>query len=118
MLIGGTPPDEGCITGKGNSPPLRKLAGLPLVVSRFGSARISANCRVTNILMVAPRLRSDRKRKMFSASESVNVVVVTPFEVLGTRDGGLYCCVPTLPIVFVAPVLNRFKPKSELGSAS
>jgi len=51
---------------------------------------------------------------MFSASESVNVVVVTPFEVLGTKDGGLNCCVPTLPIVFVAPVLNRFKPMSEL----
>jgi len=41
--------------GKGNSPPARKLAGLPSIASTFGSARICRRALLCSRLMMAPR---------------------------------------------------------------
>ena len=78
-----------CSTGTGNSPPTRKLASLPLVVTRFGSARICNTPCACSALMNAPRFRSGRKAKMFSASVSVNGVwPPPPIELI---EGGRNC---------------------------
>src|ERR1700684_1075463 len=58
--------------------------------------------------MVAPRFRSERKKKRLSASASV----ATTGEPLWMDEiaGGENCCVPIDPIVLVAPVLSIFNP--------
>src|ERR1017187_6382226 len=76
-------------TGKGNSPPARKLAFCPLIAMRFGSARISRTDVCCRAWIAAPRLRSGRKRKIFKRlvklngmAEPVLPVVVEPAAVL------------------------------------
>ena len=77
--------------GNGNSPPARKLACLPSIASTLGSASISSRFLLWSRRIVAPRFRSGRNRKMFSASDSVNVV--TPL--LCCRVGAENCPVVT-----------------------
>ena len=68
-----------CRTGTGNSPPTRKLASLPLVVTRFGSARI---CRMFSALQrLDERAQSSglgRKAKMLRASRDRSVWLELP----------------------------------------
>ena len=52
---GGDAAAPGCTTGKGNSPPARKLASLPLTATRLGSARICSRFCVLRASMTAPR---------------------------------------------------------------
>src|SRR6266446_5568478 len=73
----------------------------------LGSARSSTSPCCSIASMVAPRLMSGRKRKMFSACDIVATGDV-PLGVL--TDGGENCPVVTLPIVFAAPVLKIFIP--------
>src|SRR5258706_15904493 len=73
--------------------------------------------------MVAPKLISGRKRKIFIKSFKPIVLLVTPEppdeppEPLAelpppfTNPGGENCCVDTAPMEFVAPVLKRLIPK-------
>src|SRR5258705_13699887 len=58
--------------------------------------------------MVAPRLRSGRKRKMFSAFDMATAAGDVPLG--GLTPGGENCPVVTAPIVFAAPVLKIFIP--------
>src|SRR5580658_1111659 len=98
-----------CTTGTGNSPPDMKLAGLPFIARTFGSARICSRFLASSASMVAPKFRSGRYTKRFSAL--VNVVV-TGLPGDGTViKGGEYCWVVTPPIVLVAPLLNKLKPR-------
>src|SRR6266446_9898414 len=107
-------------TGYGNSPPARKRAGSPLAASRSGSARICRTFRCCKSRMVAPKLRSGRKIKMFSRSEIVSVVVapvlcapMVPVNLpWSPRLSVPNCCVVVVPMVFAAPVLSRLKPKA------
>ena len=103
-----TPPAIPCTTGYGYSPPARKLACLPLAASTLGSARTSTSPSVTNASMVAPRFRSGRKKKRFSALDIVAAAEVPPpgSETVGAGN----CPVVRVPRVLAAPVLNRFKP--------
>ena len=69
--------------------------------------------------MVAPKLISGRKRKTFSKSFKPIVLLPKlepppeePPEMLFlTNCGGENCCVETVAIVFVAPVLSKLIPK-------
>src|SRR5258708_1273001 len=65
--------DPPCSTGTGNSPPTRKFASLPLVVTRFGSARICSTCSCCRALMNAPRFSLGLKAKRLSACEIASV---------------------------------------------
>src|SRR5258708_23179705 len=112
MVTAPSPPPPPCSVGYGNSPPARKLAGLPLIAITFGSARICNRFLVCSALMVAPRLRSGRNRKIFNASLRVSVVVVPALLVVGETLGGEYAPVVTLPMVLVAPVLKRLRPRA------
>src|SRR6201981_4238585 len=67
--------------GKGNSPPARKLASLPLTAIKLGSARIWSRFLPWSALITAPILRSVRVIKTFRKSlmltvGAVGVVVV------------------------------------------
>src|SRR5580704_2655169 len=113
-------------TGKGNSPPARKVAFCPLIAKRFGSARISRTDVCCRAWMVAPRLMSGRNRKIFRRLVKLNgmaglldpvmvvlVAVLVLVVVLGTVPcmvGGVNCPVVIAPIVLVAPVLKRLIP--------
>src|SRR5271157_6254146 len=62
------PPDEpGWMVGYGNEPPAVKLAGLLLIATRFGSARISSRFLFSRAVIAACRLMSGRIAKMFTA---------------------------------------------------
>src|SRR4051794_28259097 len=61
-------------TGTGNSPPARKLASLPFVATRFGSARICNSPRACKSRITNPRFRSGRNAKMFRTSERLTPV--------------------------------------------
>ena len=71
-------PPPPCTIGTGNSPPTRKLASLPSVVTRLGSASICSKPWLRNAWMNAARFKSGRKAKMFSASLKVNLVPSGP----------------------------------------
>src|ERR1700691_397679 len=60
-----------CKTGMGNSPPTRKLASLPLLVIRVGSSQVCSRFLLSRASINAPRFKSGRKAKMFSALEMV-----------------------------------------------
>ena len=90
-----------CTTGKGYSPPARKLACLPLLATRFGSANICSSPCVLSASTNAARFRSGRKAKMFSASLIVNFVSV--FEIV-SACGGENWPVVVRPMVFSAPI--------------
>jgi len=92
----------------GNSPPTRKLASLPFVVIRFGSARIWSNVCDCKAWMRAPRLRSGRKAKMFKAFVMLNVLVPPPPIWAGVAPAN--CPVPVVPMVLVAPVETKLTP--------
>ncbi len=68
MTVTAPTPAPPCTTGTGNSPPTRKLASLPSVATRFGSARICSTPCVLSAWMNAPTFRSGRKANTFSAS--------------------------------------------------
>src|SRR5690348_4130080 len=107
-------------TGYGNCPPARKLASLPDWVIRFGSARIWRRLCSCKAWIVAPRLMSGRKMKMFSRSLSwkvfcpeVEVVVVEPLVEVVVKlpsDGGENSCVEVAIGIFEPKVRNRFTP--------
>src|SRR5579863_5100024 len=62
--------------------------------------------------MVAPRFRSERKRKRLRASDRVAAMG----EAGGTDEnaGGENCCVPMVPMLLPAPVLTIFNPSCVL----
>src|ERR1035441_8080657 len=62
--------------GNGNSPPDRKLASLPLMARRFGSARDSSRFLASSALMDAARLISLRNNKTLSMSERLMMPLV------------------------------------------
>src|ERR1035438_3435402 len=107
METTGTPPVLEVTLGKGNSPPARKLACLPFSASTFGSARIWRRPFTSSAWIVAPRFKSERKKKRLRAPESE----ATTGEVASDgTPGGENCCVDNDPIVLAAPVLTIFKP--------
>src|ERR1700734_3704112 len=92
-----------CSTGIGNSPPTRKLASLPLLVIRVGSSKVCSRFFCSRASMNAPRFKSGRKAKMFSAL----VMLKGDVSPAPTLDGGVldeYWPVDTPPMVLVAPV--------------
>src|SRR5579872_4448598 len=102
-------------TGTGNSPPTRKLASLPLVATRFGSARICKTPLLSKSLIVAARFKSGRNAKIFRASARLNAVLVpvvlpgiVPVKLEGLPLGN--CDVVITPGVLAAPVESRFTP--------
>src|SRR5207245_10968706 len=62
--------------GKGNSPPARKLASLPLTAIKLGSARIWSRFLAWSALITAPILRSVRGIKTFRKSLMLTVGAV------------------------------------------
>src|SRR5581483_5464268 len=70
-------------------------------------------CLASSALTTAPRLRSGRYRKTFSASDTVNGA---PFLVVIVGDA--YCPVVVEPMVFPAAVLSRFAASSEDAARS
>ena len=122
--------DPACTTGKGNSPPARKLASLPVWVSRLGSARICSRFFCFKALITAPKWMSGRNMNMFN--RSLMVRSITKLSVAGPTVGtGMLgkgaartpnlslistpsklpnCWVVVLPEVFRAPVLKRLIP--------
>src|SRR5580658_3901232 len=105
--------------GNGNSPPAKKLPVLLFKVKTFGSARICSQLLAAKASMVAPRLRSGRKKKRFRALVRLNVdwpavlvcpVLAAPPRLLDCGVGGVNCPVVTDPMVLAAPVLKKFNP--------
>src|SRR5438552_10220766 len=72
-IVTAVKPCPGWTMGKGNSPPARKLASLPLTAIRLGSARICSRFFAWRALITTPRLRSVRVTNKFR--KSVMVVV-------------------------------------------
>ncbi len=73
-----------------------------------GSSKICRMLRCSSAWISAPRFRSGRKAKIFSAFEMLNMELVDPplaWTVLGEGAGN--CPVVTRPIVLVAPVDSR-----------
>ena len=66
--------------------------------------------------MVAPRFKSGRKKNRLRRLLTVAVTPLLPVtpplppELLLPTVGGENCCVVAVPMVLVAPVLNRFTP--------
>ena len=92
-----------CKTGTGNSPPTRKLASLPLVVTRLGSARIWRTPWAWSAFTSAPKFRSGRNAKTFNASPIVNLPSLS-------RRAPPNCWVPTVPRLPPAPVERKLTP--------
>gem|GEM_PF-6015565 len=110
-----------CTTGSGNSPPTRKLASLPLVATRFGSARICNNCLLSSARMNAAKFRSGRNANTFSASAIENSLVApkvpAPIAPLSSAGrGGENCPVVVLPMVLAAPVEIRLTPNASAAA--
>src|SRR5258708_14763308 len=102
-----------CSTGTGNSPPTRKLASLPLVVTRFGSARICRTCSCCRALMKAPRFSFGLKAKRLSACEIFRVA--TPgFAPEAEVDWPLVEPAPALPADCPTDPPNALKPDMPL----
>src|SRR5712692_6850259 len=104
-----------CTTGKGNSPPERKLAFCPFKAKRLGSARICSTDFVSRSLMEAPTLMSGRKTKRFKVSLNLKLVLKPPADApiepaTSEAVGGPNCCVVTEPGVFRAQVLKMLTP--------
>ena len=74
-------PVEPETTGKGNSPPARKVAFWPLTAIRFGSARISSTSRACRAWIATPKLISLRNRKRFKGLVILRVGGVAVTEV-------------------------------------
>src|SRR6476660_3753886 len=72
-MVTAVKPWLGCTMGKGNSPPARKLASLPLTAIRLGSARICRRFLDCRALMITPILRSVRATKRFRKSLMLTV---------------------------------------------
>ncbi len=92
----------------GNSPPTRKLASFPLLVTSVGSSKVCRMLRCSSAWISAPRFRSGRNAKIFRAFEMLNMEFVDPplaWTVLGEGAGN--CPVVTRPMVLVAPVDSR-----------
>src|ERR1700757_42566 len=83
----------GCTMGKGNSPPARKLASLPLTAIRLGSARIWSRFLAWSALITTPILRSVRVIKTFRTSLMLTV---------GAVGGVVVVVEPPLVVVVVA----------------
>ena len=77
------------------------------MVSTFGSARICSKFLASSASMVAPRFKSLRNRKTFSALLSVNCAGPP---VGAATVGGEYWPVDIDPMVLVAPVLMILSP--------
>src|SRR5579863_7973306 len=103
-MVTTTPPlPEACATGKGYSPPARKLPCLPFSASTLGSASTSTSPLVSSACSVPPRFIPGRNAKRL---RSLDRLTPPP----GTTVGGLNCPVPTDPSTFPYPVLNKFSP--------
>ena len=65
--------------------------------------------------MVAPRFRSERKKKRLRASESV--AAIGPVGGVPAKPGGEYCPVVTDPTVLAAPGADDIQPELRAGTA-
>src|ERR1700745_755401 len=117
----------GCTMGKGNSPPARKLASLPLTAIRLGSASIWRRFLAWRALITAPILRSVRvintfrKSLMLTVGGVAVVVVVDVLPLVVVVVAVLWmatdpnCPVWIVPIVLPSPALNRLKPYCKMA---
>src|ERR1700677_187283 len=95
-----------CKTGIGNSPPTKKLASLPSLVIRVGSSKVCSRFLLSRASMNAPRFKSGRKAKMFSALEIENGELAPP----PILEGGVVdpnWPVERAPMVLVAAVEHK-----------
>ena len=107
-----------CTTGMGNEPPERKFASCPSVVSRFGSASISARFLFSYAWMAAPRLRSLRKRRICATPERLVrlemplALPTLPLPLVLCMVGELPACDVVMLVCWPNALLRRAKPRS------